>query len=45
MIGVWRHENIGFQLECVAVNDKFNNYMGEFEQAINSVNILKERGL
>lgn len=45
MVGVWRHRDIGFQMECVAVNDKFNQFMGEFQQAIDSVKILKEQGL
>ncbi len=45
MVGVWRHKDIGFQLECVAVHGKFDRYVGEFYQAINSVRILKESGL
>lgn len=45
MVGVWRHQNIGFQLECIAVNEKFDSFMGEFQQGINSVKILKEQGL
>lgn len=45
MIGVWRHRNIGFQLECVAEGNKFDKFNGEFQQAINSVKILKESGL
>lgn len=45
MVGVWRHQDKGFQLECIAVNDKFNDFMGEFNEAINSVKIIKEKGL
>lgn len=45
MVGVWRHRNVGFQLECVAVSDKFGEFMGEFDNAIQSVKILKEQGL
>lgn len=45
MVGVWRHKNIGFQLECLATNKKFDSFMGEFQQAISSVKILKESGL
>jgi hypothetical protein len=45
MIGVWRHRDIGFQLECKAELNKFDNFMGEFDQAINSVQIVKEQGL
>ena len=45
MVGVWRHQNIGFQLECVAQGDKFDQFMGEFQSAINSVKIIKESGL
>lgn len=45
MVGVWRHQNIGFQLECLAVSNRFGEFMGEFYSAINSVRILKESGL
>lgn len=45
MIGVWRHQDIGFQMECVAEGSHFDDFMGEFQQAISSVKILKEQGL
>ncbi|MBU0506846.1 MAG: hypothetical protein ABII18_01280 [bacterium] len=45
MVGVWRHKDLGFQLECLAVKDKFNSYMSDFYAAINSVRIVKESGL
>lgn len=45
MVGVWRHQNIGFQLECLAVSSRFGEFMSDFDRAINSVKILKESGL
>lgn len=45
MVGVWRHENIGFQLECLAISSRFDEFMGQFNEAIESVKILKERDL
>lgn len=45
MVGVWRHRDIGFQLECVAISEKFGDFMNEFDTAIQSVKILKEQGL
>lgn len=44
-VGVWRHRDIGFQLECIAESDFFSKYASEFDQAIRSVKILKESGL
>lgn len=45
MVGVWRHQNIGFQLECVAVSNRFGEFMSDFDRTIDSVKILKETGL
>jgi|APSaa5957512535_1039671.scaffolds.fasta_scaffold155129_1 hypothetical protein len=45
MVGVWRHRNLGFWLECRADGAKFSEYMSEFNRAIASVKIVKESGL
>jgi len=45
LIGVWRHRNLGFQLECRADQNIFEKFTGEFAQAIQSVKIIKESGL
>jgi len=45
MVGVWRHRNIGFQLECKAHGSKFSSFQSDFDRAISSVKILKESGL
>lgn len=45
VVGVWRHRDLGFQLEGVAETDKFSSFEGDFQRAIHSVKIVKEKGL
>jgi len=44
MVGVWRHKDLGFLLECKAHASKFYRFMYDFNQAISSVRVLQEAG-
>ena len=43
LIGVWRHQNKGFILECSAKEDDFAKLMPQFKSAIETARILRER--
>ncbi|OGQ05275.1 MAG: hypothetical protein A3F82_01370 [Deltaproteobacteria bacterium RIFCSPLOWO2_12_FULL_44_12] len=43
LIGVWRHQNKGFILECSSKDEDFNALLPQFKGTIETARILKER--